>query len=144
MNISLCMIIKNSSDTLPAVLDSVKNCGFEIVIIDTGSTDNSIEIARSYTDKVYTFSWIDDFSAARNFSISKATNDWILVLDSDEEVSSIDAGKLQALTKKPVECLGYITRRNHFGASDNDSVYTDEVDRFFNTTKAPYMNSFVL
>lgn len=132
MNISLCMIIKNSSSTLPRVLDSVKNNGFEIIIVDTGSSDNSVEIAHSYTEHIYSFEWIDDFSAARNFSISKATNDWILVLDSDEEVSSIDALKLQALTKKPVECLGYITRRNHFGTSDNDNVYTDEVDRFFN------------
>lgn len=138
MNISLCMIMKNSSSTLTRVLDSVKDCGFEIVIVDTGSTDNSIEIAQTYTDKIYDFQWIDDFSAARNFSISKATNDWILVLDSDEAITTIDTAMLQDLTKKPVECLGYLTIRNHFGNEESDSVYTDTLDRFFNRTAWHY------
>lgn len=124
--------MKNASKTLRSVLEPLKDCGFEVVIVDTGSTDDSVDIARSYTEHVYDFEWIDDFSAARNFSISKATNDWILALDSDEVITSIDVSKLTELTRKPIECLGYITRRNHFGSAENDSVYTDEVDRFFN------------
>lgn len=141
MNISLCMIIKNSSKTLGSVLEPLQSCGFEIIIVDTGSTDNSVDIARSYTEHIYSFEWVDDFSAARNFSVSKASNDWILVMDSDECITQIDASTLLRLTNKPIECLGYITRRNHFDNNGTDSVYTDRVERFFNRTAWHYEGS---
>ena len=88
--ISLCMITKNESDKLDRCLAAVKDLPLEIIVVDTGSTDNSIEVARKYTEHVYHFDWISDFAAARNFSVSKATNDWILVLDTDEYVTSVD------------------------------------------------------
>ena len=79
MSISLCMIIKDESKLLKSFFESVKNYVDEIIVVDTGSKDNSKEIAKRY-GKVFDFEWIDDFSSARNFSISKATKDWIYVL----------------------------------------------------------------
>ena len=126
------MITKNEEKNLPATLESIKDLGFEIVIVDTGSTDSTRDIALSYTDKVYDFTWCDDFSAARNFSISKATNDWILVLDSDEVVISSDTEKLKSLTGYSVQILCTITRRNHYDNNGTESIYTDKPERFFN------------
>lgn len=68
--ISLCMITKNESDKLDRCLAAVKDLPLEIIVVDTGSTDNSIEVARKYTEHVYHFDWISDFAAARNFKIS--------------------------------------------------------------------------
>ncbi len=84
--ISLCMIVKNESRVLARCLDSLKTLVDEIIIVDTGSDDNTKEIAYHYTDKVYDFEWINDFSAARNFSFSKATMDYIYVADADEVI----------------------------------------------------------
>lgn len=82
--ISVVMIVKNEEAVLARCLDSVKEAD-EIIICDTGSTDKTIEIAKKYTDKVYTdFTWCDDFAAARNHAKSKATGDWILSIDADE------------------------------------------------------------
>ena len=71
--ISLCMIVKNESAVLTRCLDSIADLMDEIIIVDTGSTDNTKEIAAQYTSRIYDFKWASDFSAARNFSFSKAT-----------------------------------------------------------------------
>lgn len=84
MEISLCMIVKNEEDTLSCCLQSIHDLVDEIIIVDTGSTDRTKEIAAEYTDKIYDFEWIDDFSAARNYSFSKATKDYIMWLDADD------------------------------------------------------------
>lgn len=84
--ISLCMIVKNEEKVLGRCLDSVKNYIDEIVIADTGSTDKTKNIGASYTEKIFDFSWNDDFSAARNFVQSKASGKWIIYLDADEFV----------------------------------------------------------
>jgi glycosyltransferase involved in cell wall biosynthesis len=84
MTISLCMIVKNEEDVLARCLDSVKDLTDEIIITDTGSTDRTVEIAQRYTDQVYSFEWVDDFSAARNFSFSKARMQYCLWLDADD------------------------------------------------------------
>ena len=77
ITISLCMIVKNEERILARCLDSVKDLVDEIIIVDTGSADATKRIAAEYTDKIYDFTWIDDFSAARNFAFSKATGDYI-------------------------------------------------------------------
>lgn len=86
ISISLCMIVKNEEDVIGRCLESVKNVADEIIIVDTGSQDKTEEIARKYTKNIYHFAWIDDFSAARNFSFSKATKDYILWLDADDVI----------------------------------------------------------
>ncbi len=85
MKISAVLIVKNEEEILATALESVK--GFdEIIVVDTGSTDRTREIAMRYTDKIFDFAWIDDFSAARNFAIEKATGDWCFSIDADHEL----------------------------------------------------------
>jgi len=86
-DLSLCMIVKNEEKHLARCLSSVKEVANEIVIVDTGSSDNTIEIAKSFNAKIFHFDWVDDFSAARNFAMSKCSGDWILYLDADEELN---------------------------------------------------------
>jgi glycosyltransferase involved in cell wall biosynthesis len=93
--ISLCMIVKNEERFLEGCLKSVQGIVDEIIIVDTGSTDSTIDIARRYTSDIYTFQWIDDFSAARNFAISKAGCEWILSLDADERIRDVDLHRLR-------------------------------------------------
>ena len=101
ITVSLCMIVKNEESVLSRCLDSIKDLVEEIIIVDTGSTDSTKSIAAKYTDKVYDFEWISDFSAARNFSFSKATCDYIYIADADEYLD--DAGRNEFLKLK--ECM---------------------------------------
>ena len=130
--ISICMIMKNEEKNLRKCLDSVKTLGCELILVDTGSTDSTLSIAKEYTDNIYHFNWIEDFSAARNYSLSLASHDWVLVLDCDESVSSVDMNSLSIFMKKHPNKIGLISRRNHYEMNQSDSVYTDLVERFFN------------
>lgn len=87
ISLSLCMIVKNEEDVLARCLDCIQGIADEIIIIDTGSTDATKQIALQYTDKVYDFAWNDDFSAARNFSFQHAAMEYILWLDADDVIS---------------------------------------------------------
>ncbi len=84
ITISLCMIVKNEEKLLARCLDSIADLMDEMIIVDTGSTDRTKEIAARYTDKIYDFSWIGDFAAARNFAFSKASMEYIYSADADE------------------------------------------------------------
>lgn len=86
ITISLCMIVKNEEAVLARCLDSIADLMDEIIIVDTGSTDKTKEIACRYTDKVYDFPWTGNFSDARNFSFSKASKEYIYCADADEEL----------------------------------------------------------
>jgi glycosyltransferase involved in cell wall biosynthesis len=94
ITISLCMIVKNEVLTIGGCLDSVKDIADEIVIVDTGSTDRTKDIVSRYTDRIYDYAWIEDFAAARNFSFSLATMDYILWLDADDQLFEKDRQKL--------------------------------------------------
>lgn len=111
-NISLCMIIKNEEKYLTECLESVKNVVDEIIIVDTGSTDNSIDIAKNYNARIFSFEWIKDFSAARNFSIAQATGDWILYLDADERLDQSSISELKKLTTTKQKIAYNCTVRN--------------------------------
>ena len=84
LKISACYIVKNEAKTLPRSIDSLKTAVDEIIVVDTGSTDNTIEIAKSYGAKVIETTWNDDFSTPRNLAIENATGDWIIMIDADE------------------------------------------------------------
>ena len=77
ITVSLCMIVKNEEKVLERCLDTIADLVEEIIIVDTGSTDATKKLARRYTEKVYDFQWVDDFSAARNFAFSKAQMEYI-------------------------------------------------------------------
>ena len=98
--ISLCMIVKNEEKNLPRCLDSVKGVVDEMIIVDTGSSDKTKEIASSYGAKVYDFEWMNDFAAARNYGLDKATGKWILVLDADEELENSTKNSLRAILEE--------------------------------------------
>jgi glycosyltransferase involved in cell wall biosynthesis len=107
--ISLVMIVKDEEKFLPGCLESVRNFVDEMIVVDTGSTDRTIEIARSFGAKVFSFEWQYDFSKARNFALEKATGPWILWLDADERLPEkyqpglkkiIASGRYDALVMK--------------------------------------------
>lgn len=100
ITISLCMIVKNEQDTIGNCLSSVAKAVDEIIIVDTGSTDQTKSIVRTFTDKVYDFKWIDHFAAARNYAFRQATMDYILWLDADDVLKEEDCNKLIALKKE--------------------------------------------
>ncbi|MBQ4558556.1 MAG: glycosyltransferase family 2 protein [Clostridia bacterium] len=109
-SISLCMIVKNEEKVLERVLKNAKIYADEIIIVDTGSTDNTIEIAKKYTDKVYDFEWCDDFAAARNYSFSLAKSDYIMWLDADDivpEDTALYISNLKSIMDKDVYMLKY-------------------------------------
>lgn len=99
ITVSLCMIVRNEEKTIARCLDSVKGIPDEMIIVDTGSTDRTKEIVRQYRSKVFDFTWIDDFAAARNFAFSKATMEYILWLDADDVFAEADHDKLLSLKK---------------------------------------------
>ena len=88
ITVSVCMIVKNEEDILARCLDSLQGLYEELVIVDTGSTDKTKEIAHKYNAKVYDFTWVDDFSAARNYAFKQCTKDYIYSADADEVMDS--------------------------------------------------------
>ena len=97
ISISLCMIVKNEEQVLARCLDSVKDLMDEIIIVDTGSTDKTKEIAKKYTDKIFDFKWVHDFSAARNFAFSKASCEYIYSADADEVLDAENFARFKSL-----------------------------------------------
>ncbi|GJQ63597.1 MAG: hypothetical protein SCALA702_26500 [Melioribacteraceae bacterium] len=105
--LSLCMIVKNEENYLGDCLKSVKEVVDEIVIVDTGSSDNTVNIAREYGAKIFHFEWINDFSAARNYALSKTTGDWILYLDADERLAPESYNEVSEIKRTTVKAGFY-------------------------------------
>jgi len=95
--VSVCMIVKDEEQTLARCLGCVSLFADEIVVVDTGSTDGTVQIAKRFTDKIYFFEWKDDFAAARNFSFSKATGDYVMWIDADDVITNENVGEISAL-----------------------------------------------
>ncbi len=111
--ISLCMITKNEEKNLANCLSSVKELVDEIIIVDTGSTDKTKEIAKKFNAKIIDFKWVDDFSAARNESLRHATKQWILVLDADEVIAKEDLSKLKELVNDKENDAFLLLQKNY-------------------------------
>jgi glycosyltransferase involved in cell wall biosynthesis len=108
------MLTKDEEKFLEKALNSVKDIVDELIIVDTGSKDKTVEIAKKFTDKIFFKDFNDDFSELRNFSIEKATKDWILILDADEKISKKDLKKIKELIENN-EYLGYaFIQRTYF------------------------------
>lgn len=113
MKISVCYIIKNEGQFLKLSLDSVKSLAYDIWVIDTGSSDSSLEIAKEYTPHILHWQWADDFAAARNFAASKALGDWILFIDGDEVLEECAGKKLRTFLDNPQLCALGLLQRNY-------------------------------
>lgn len=120
--ISLCMIVKNEEKILARCLDSLKGLYDEAIIVDTGSTDATKEIASKYTDKVYDFVWVDDFAKARNFAMSKASCDYIYMADADEVIDEENREKFKVL-KAALDGSVEVVQMYYVNQLSNGSVY---------------------
>jgi tetratricopeptide (TPR) repeat protein len=129
MHLSLCMIVRDEAETLGACLESVRGLVEEVCVLDTGSTDGTVELARSLGARVESFEWCDDFSAARNASLAMANGDWALVLDADERLASPDArGRLEAFVTEHKRAIGRVRLTN---LSEGGAASCISLSRFF-------------
>jgi len=132
--VSLCMIVKNEEKHLAKCLLSVKPLVDEMVVVDTGSTDRTKDIAKVFGAKVYDFEWTDDFSEARNFSISHSSGSWIFIMDADEVISPLDHEEFKNIVEKQtsksvaysLETRNYTLNANTVGWRANEGKYSKE------------------
>ena len=136
ITISLCMIVKNEETVLQRCLDSVLPAVDELILVDTGSTDRTREIALTYTQKVYDFPWIDDFAAARNFTFSKASKTYQLWLDADDLLPPQELEKLLTLkeTLSPDTDMVTMLYHTHFDET-GAPIFTSTREQLTKTEK---------
>ena len=133
--LSLCMIVRDNAATLDAALSSVKLWVDELVVVDTGSVDDTPEIAKRHGARVFHFPWCDDFSAARNESVRHARGDWIFWMDSDDTIDATCGRKLRALADQPLGLspMAYVMQVHCPGAGDGaELTVVDHVKMFRN------------
>lgn len=118
-SLSLVMIVKNEESKLRRCLNSVKNIVNEIIVVDTGSTDNTKSIALEFNAKVYDYKWDDSFANARNYAISKSSSSWNLILDADEFITGIDLKSIQEFMCNNPKSIGQVKIVNLF-EQDNE------------------------
>ena len=133
LTISVCMIVKNEEGFLSRCLESIKKFVDEIIIVDTGSTDKTVEIAESFDATVYHHPWENNFSKHRNQSISYASGDWIFVIDADEEIVHWDDRLEAVLQKKDADSV-YVKVNNIFGGGAGEACHNSI--RLFRNTKS--------
>ncbi len=123
ISLSVCMIVKNEEDVLSRCLNCVKQIADEIIIVDTGSNDQTKIIAKRFTDKVYDFKWCDDFSKARNYSFSKASKDYVMWIDADDVILTEDIDKINDLKKEiDINIIDMIMLKYNMMEKDNDKA----------------------
>ncbi len=122
VTISVCMIVKDEEKVLRRCLDSLKGLYDELIIVDTGSRDKTKEIAKEYTDKIYDFEWVNDFSKARNFSFDKASMDYIYMPDADEVLDEENRQKFITL-KQVLDTQIEIVEMRYVNQLSNGTVY---------------------
>ena len=131
MELSVCIITKNEEKNIGRCLKALSSYGFEMIVADTGSEDQTVEIARKYQVNVYQFTWCDDFAAAKNFAVSKASHPYVMVLDADEFVEKLDVKRLAALLASHPNEVGRIRRRNVFTRKGLSRENTEWINRIF-------------
>lgn len=137
--ISICIIGKNEEKNIENCLAPLMPYNFEIIYVDTGSTDRTKELAAKYTDKIYDFEWIGDFSAARNFSLSKASHNYVLVVDCDEYLTHLDPDGLQeAIESHSNKSVGQILRKSFSDGHYRKKYTLERVDRLFHKRNYHY------
>lgn len=122
VTVSLCMIAKNEEDALQRGLPNIKDLMDEIIIVDTGSTDRTKEVAAEFGAEIYDFPWIDDFAAARNHAFSKATMDYIMWLDADDIILEEDQKLLRQTIRALNPTIDSVTMPYNIGVNPNGKV----------------------
>ena len=131
LTLSLCMIVKDEEAMIGRCLEAARGAVDEIVVVDTGSTDRTIEIAERHGARVLHHAWDGDFSAARNASFAAATGDWVMYLDADEVLVAEDAHRLRALAGRTWREAFFLTETNHTGDIDDGTAITHDAMRMF-------------
>ncbi|MBB5149788.1 glycosyltransferase family 2 protein [Ureibacillus thermosphaericus] len=137
-SISLCMIVKDEADFIEQCLKSVQKIVQEIIIVDTGSTDKTIDICKKYNATVFSYAWNDHFAEARNFALSKATGNWILWLDADEELETGHEQLLMEVLKNSTTTMYLMPVMNYYGESfpvDREKAFIYYQPRLFQNHK---------
>jgi len=129
--LSLCMIVKDEEEMLPRTLEAVAPAVDEIIVVDTGSTDRTVEIAESFGARILHHEWTGDFAAARNVSLEAATGDWIVWLDADEVLVAEDAGELRKLAGQTWREAFYLVETNFTGDIEDGTAVTHNALRVF-------------
>ena len=125
--ITACLIVKNEEEFIGQCLESIKRIATQIIVVDTGSDDDTIQIAENYGAQVFHFDWCDDFAAARNFGLEKASGDWVLIIDADEVLTPEGmAGLLEDIQQK--NHLGFRIRCNHLEKTGGNKGYQPMAD----------------
>lgn len=132
MHFSICIITKNEADKLEKCLVAAKKLGEELVVVDTGSTDNTKEIMKKYADIEGEFQWCDDFAKAKNYVAHLATHEWILLLDTDEYVMEYNKEELLHMMEESPRAQGSIKRRNHYIQDGEERIAYTWTPRFYN------------
>ncbi len=129
ITISLCMIVKNEEDVIGRCLASVSDLVDEINIVDTGSTDRTKEIVKTYTDRIWDFEWVDDFALARNYSFQQATQEYVLWLDADDVLEEVDREKFKALKQTLDSSVDAVSMNYHLSFDEEGNV-TSQLRRY--------------
>lgn len=139
--VSLCMIVKDEEEYLPRCLSSINDIVDEIIIVDTGSSDKTVEIAKNFGAKVYYFKWNNNFSEARNESLKYATKDWILILDADDELNSESREIFKVLlnTELDEKAIYHFETLSYYGSSiENDNIAINLNPRLFKNNRGAH------
>lgn len=141
MKLSVCIITKEESEQLKRCLASLKKYDMEIVVVDTGSVDKTKQVIDEYADIGGYYQWNDNFAAARNYSITLASNDWVLILDSDEWIESIDADKVNSIIMQIMDesMVGRIERINDISSLEGSTKGIERISRLFNRKYCQYV-----
>ena len=131
LTLSLCMIVKDEEAMIGRCLEAARNAVDEIVVVDTGSTDRTVEIAERHGARILHHAWDGDFAAARNASFDAATGDWVMYLDADEVLVADDAQRLRALTGRTWREAFFLTETNHTGDIEDGTAITHDAMRVF-------------
>lgn len=141
MNISVCIITKNEANYLRECLSCLKKYPFEIVVTDTGSEDDSVSVAKEYTNKVFFYEWSNDFSTARNYCVAQATNDMVMIVDTDEFVQDFDWDDFYKIVEMNHDKVGRINLNNVYRRNGILNSTNEKLSRIFDRRLYTYTGS---
>ncbi len=133
MDITLCLIVKNEEEKLPACLKSFQGVFQKLLIVDTGSDDKTVQIAKDFNAEIHTFKWNDNFSDARNFALSKVKTTWTMVVDADDYIDENSKKELLEKIKKISKKAAGISLPYLYSTNKNDKGSTAYLPRIWRT-----------